>query len=94
MSLVGETRTVNITGSSTGAIQEAEFVDGLRFSISAPNDTRLNVDLKPDIERSTLPPGMASLNTFSWVVNSSAPASVLNFQMKVPSKSKRPWSRP
>lgn len=40
----GETRTVNITGGP--GVQEAEFVDGLRFSMMSPIAMRFNTDVK------------------------------------------------
>lgn len=55
----GETRTVNITQGP--GRQEAEFVDGLRFSIESQTPVRMNVDLKFPVEQGAVPAGMNSL---------------------------------
>lgn len=80
----GATRTVNITGG--GGRQEAEFVDGLRFSMVAQSNLTMNVDLTNGIAPNLLPPGMASLNSFAWTVNTSSPNAVMNTTMRVPCK--------
>lgn len=49
----GATRTVNITGGA--GIQEAEFVDGLRFSVAATTPFAMNVDIPNGIDQATLP---------------------------------------
>lgn len=67
----GETRTVNLTGGP--GIQEAEFVDGLRFSVQAEVGVRMNVDLKEGVNQGEVPAGMVPLNSYAWVVNSSIP---------------------
>lgn len=59
----GATRTVNVTGGN--GIQEAEFVDGLRFSLEAKNQMRINVDLKNGIDDKAVPKGMRSLSMSS-----------------------------
>lgn len=41
----GATRTVNITGGA--GRQEAEFIDGLRFSVEADRPLIMNVEIKP-----------------------------------------------
>ncbi|TGO65367.1 hypothetical protein BOTNAR_0079g00310 [Botryotinia narcissicola] len=63
----GATRTVNVTGGP--GIQEAEFVDGLRFSVQSNNALKMNVDLKQGIDPASLPGGTQSLNSYMWVVN-------------------------
>ncbi|KAH7371912.1 hypothetical protein BKA64DRAFT_269344 [Cadophora sp. MPI-SDFR-AT-0126] len=78
----GATRTVNLTGGV--GIQEAEFVDGLRFSVQASKALTMNVDLKQGIDSSTLPAGTLSLNSFMWVVNTSDPSATVDAQMLVP----------
>jgi hypothetical protein len=81
----GATRTVNMTGGA--GIQEAEFVDGLRFSIQAGKALKMNVDLKQGIDPTTLPANTQSLNSFMWVVNTSDPTMAVAAQMLVPCKS-------
>ncbi|KAH9204543.1 hypothetical protein DL95DRAFT_398390 [Leptodontidium sp. 2 PMI_412] len=78
----GATRTVNLTGGV--GIQEAEFVDGLRFSIQASKALTMNVDLKQGIDYTTLPAGTQSLNSFMWIVNTSNPSAKVEAQMLVP----------
>jgi hypothetical protein len=78
----GETRTVNMTGGS--AIQEAEFIDGLRFSVQVETPLRMNVDLKNGINPDALPADMQSLNSFTWIVNTSDPTITVNSQILVP----------
>jgi hypothetical protein len=56
----GATRTVNVTCGQ--GIQEAEFVDGLRFSIESAQNITLNVDLKNGIPRDVLPRNAISLS--------------------------------
>jgi hypothetical protein len=81
----GATRTVNVTGGA--GIQEAEFVDGLRFSVQAGKALTMNVDLKQGIDPTTLPANTQSLNSFMWVVNTSDPNTKVAAQMLVPCKS-------
>ncbi len=78
----GATRTVNITGGA--GRQEAEFVDGLRFSIVAQASMAMNVDITNGIAPQSLPPGTVSLNSFTWTVNTSNPNAVMNTTMRVP----------
>ncbi|KAF4633781.1 hypothetical protein G7Y89_g4330 [Cudoniella acicularis] len=78
----GATRTVNMTGGA--GIQEAEFVDGLRFSIQADKALTMNVNLKQGIDPTTLPANTQSLNSFMWVVNTSDPSTKVAAQMLVP----------
>jgi hypothetical protein len=87
----GVTRTVNVTG---GGRQEAEFVDGLRFSMVAPagKQVRMNVDLKNGIDPASLPAGMTALNSYSWVVNTSDPTANMTVAMKVPCKCCAQWN--
>ncbi|KAH8897405.1 hypothetical protein GQ53DRAFT_803372 [Thozetella sp. PMI_491] len=77
----GATRTVNITA---GGRQDAEFVDGLRFSTLAKEDVRMNVDLTNGVAAGTLPNGMRSLNSFAWTINSSNPSISMEATMRVP----------
>lgn len=49
----GATRTVNVTGGA--GIQEAEFVDGLRFSVAAAAPFALNVDIPNGVDQAALP---------------------------------------
>jgi hypothetical protein len=44
----------------------------------------MNVDIKEGINPGTLPANTVSLNSFSWVVNTSAPFMNVNAQMLVP----------
>lgn len=80
----GATRTVNFTGGP--GIQEAEFVDGMRFSVQAETALTLNVDLKNGINPATLPAKTTSLNSFMWVVNTSAPMMNVDAQLLFPCK--------
>jgi hypothetical protein len=79
----GATRTVNITA---GGRQEAEFIDGLRFSVVAQQDMKMNVDLKDGVDPVSLPSGTKSLNSYSWVVNTTAASPNISASMKVPCK--------
>ncbi|CAN8103301.1 unnamed protein product [Discula destructiva] len=67
----GATRTVNMTGGP--GVQEAEFVDGLRVNMQSMLPATMNVDIPNGIDPATLPAGSTSLNSFSWVVNTTAP---------------------
>jgi hypothetical protein len=58
----GATRTVNVTGGL--GTQEAEFVDGLRFSIRSQQAFGMNADLKFGVPTQMLPAGMTSLSKF------------------------------
>lgn len=78
----GATRTVNITGGP--GRQEAEFVDGLRFSMVAQVSMAMNVDITNGIAPQSLPPGTVSLNSFAWAVNTSIPNAMMSTTMKVP----------
>jgi hypothetical protein len=78
----GATRTVNIT-AGVGR-QEAEFIDGLRFSMVAQTDLAMNVDLTNGVASGTLPAGTVSLNSFAWTVNTSNPNAVMTTTMTVP----------
>lgn len=77
----GATRTVNVTG---GGRQEAEFVDGLRFSMVAQSDLAMNVDLANGIAPESLPQGTRSLNSFAWTVNTSNPQAAVNSTIRLP----------
>lgn len=78
----GATRTVNLTGGV--GIQEAEFVDGLRFSVQSSMALNMNVDIHHGIDITSLPAGTQSLNSFVWVVNTSNPSAMVDAQMLVP----------
>ena len=80
----GATRTVNITGG--GGRQEAEFVDGLRFSMVAQQSLTMNVDLTNGVAPGSLPPGTTALNSFVWTVNTSNPNAAMTTTMRVPCK--------
>lgn len=56
----GVTRTVNLTGGND--IQEAEFIDGLRFSIDSDHPFNMNVDIINGVAKDALPPNTASLS--------------------------------
>lgn len=78
----GATRTFNMTGGP--GTQEQEFIDGLRFTTQTGKDMTLNVDIKQGINPATLPSNSQSLNSYMWVVNTSAPFTKINAQMLVP----------
>jgi hypothetical protein len=84
----GATRTVNITGGQ--GIQEAEFIDGMRFSVQfsvqSGKAMTLNVDIKQGINPWTLPANMMSLNSFAWIINTSDPFTKIDAQMLIPCK--------
>ncbi|PSR75449.1 hypothetical protein BD289DRAFT_191008 [Coniella lustricola] len=77
----GATRTVNITA---GGRQEAEFIDGLRFSMVAQTSLTMNVDLKNGISPADLMLGAQSLYTFAWIVNTSDANAVMQTALRVP----------
>lgn len=58
----GATRTVNITGGP--GIQEAEFVDGLRFSVAATTPFNMNVDIPNGVDPTTLPENTIPLSEY------------------------------
>jgi len=78
----GATRTVNITGGP--GRQEAEFIDGLRFSMVSQARLTMNVDITNGIDPASLPPGTLSLNSYAWTVNTSMPNAAMNTTMRVP----------
>jgi hypothetical protein len=78
----GATRTVNMTAGP--GFQEAEFIDGYRFSVQTNQSMTMNVDIKEGINPGTLPANTVSLNSFPWVVNTSDPFMTVNAQMLVP----------
>jgi hypothetical protein len=59
----GEDRTVGIVGGP--GKQQAEFVDGLRFTVESDVDLKMTVELKSDLPQSAMPEGMMSLSTFT-----------------------------
>ncbi|KAG8168488.1 hypothetical protein KVR01_001237 [Diaporthe batatas] len=63
----GATRTVNVTGGP--GIEEAEFVDGLRFTLAATSPFTMNVDIPNGVEQAALPENTIPLNSFSWTIN-------------------------
>lgn len=81
----GETRTVNLTGGP--GVQQAEFVDGLRFAVQAESALRMNVDLKEGVNPGTLPENTQALNSYSWVVNTSNSQANIIGEMRFPCKS-------
>ncbi|KAK7177975.1 hypothetical protein PSPO01_15974 [Paraphaeosphaeria sporulosa] len=79
----GATRTVNFTGG-TGT-QDAEFIDGLRFTVESDQAFTMNVDIKIGILPDVLSTNVSSLNSFSWIVNTSIPTQELqNAELRVP----------
>jgi hypothetical protein len=78
----GATRTFNMTGGP--GTQEQEFIDGLRFTTQTDKDMALNVDIKQGVNPGTLPANTQSLNSYMWIVNTSAPTTRINAQMHVP----------
>ncbi|KAH7319277.1 hypothetical protein BKA65DRAFT_98212 [Rhexocercosporidium sp. MPI-PUGE-AT-0058] len=78
----GATRTVNMTAGS--GFQCAEFIDGMRFTVQTNVDLKMNVEIKEGINPGTLPPNTMSLNSFVWIVNTSAPMTRVNAEMLVP----------
>lgn len=58
----GVTRTVNITGGA--GIQEAEFVDGLRFSVAATSPFAMNVDIPNGVDAAVLPENTVPLSEY------------------------------
>ena len=81
----GATRTVNMTGGA--GPQEAEFVDGLRFSVQTNKTLNMNVDLKNGIDPASLPANTQSLNSYMWVINTTDSKAQMTAQMRVPCKS-------
>ncbi|KAG8412146.1 hypothetical protein J3458_014340 [Metarhizium acridum] len=67
----GATRTVNITGGAEG-VQEAEFVDGLRFRVQSAKPFALNVDIPFGVNDKAIPDHAIPLNSFAWAINSTA----------------------
>ncbi len=58
----GATRTVNATGGP--GVQEAEFIDGLRFSIQSTVPFTMNVDIPNGLDPATMPGNAMSLSVF------------------------------
>lgn len=58
----GATRTVNVTGGA--GIQEAEFVDGLRFSVAAISPFAMNVDIPNGVDKTALPENAIALSQY------------------------------
>jgi len=56
----GITRTVNLTGGA--GTQDAEFIDGLRFTIESDQAFTMNVDIKNGVPMDVLPPYKSSLS--------------------------------
>ncbi|KAH7391362.1 hypothetical protein BKA64DRAFT_710267 [Cadophora sp. MPI-SDFR-AT-0126] len=78
----GESRTANMTAGP--GLQCAEFIDGMRFTVQTNVDLRMNIELKHGINPGTLPPNTASLNSYMWIINTSAPMERVNAEMLVP----------
>jgi hypothetical protein len=81
----GTTRTVNMTGGP--GLQENEFIDGMRFSVQTNKSMTMNVAIKEGVNPGTLPANTQSLNSFIWVVNTSAPFDPVMAEMRVPCES-------
>jgi hypothetical protein len=64
--------------------QQAEFIDGLRFSVQTNQSMTMNVDLKQGINPGTLPANTVSLNSYMWIVNTSNPFTNINAEMRIP----------
>ena len=79
-----ETRTVNFTGGL--GIQQAEFIDGLRFSVQSASALRVNADLKYGIQDGTLPANSISVNSYAWVVNTTNPQADIVGEIRFPSE--------
>ncbi|OAR00542.1 hypothetical protein LLEC1_00499, partial [Akanthomyces lecanii] len=58
----GATRTVNVTGAADD-IQEAEFIDGLRFRFRSARAFALNADIAFGIDAQAIPEAYKSLST-------------------------------
>src|SRR3569833_203223 len=80
----GATRSVFFSGGL--GRQEAEFIDGLRFSVVAQTSLTMNVDITNGIAPESLPQGTVSLNSFAWTVNTSNPEAMMNATIRVPCK--------
>lgn len=81
----GATRTVNVTGGN--GTQEAEFIDGLRFTVESEQAFTMNVDIINGVPQDSLPSNSEALSeceylrlsnlrltvqdSFAWVVNTS-----------------------
>ncbi|KAH8679867.1 hypothetical protein BGZ60DRAFT_239019 [Tricladium varicosporioides] len=78
----GSNRMVNLTGGP--GLQQAEFIDGLRFSIQCNEPINFNVELKEGVNPGTLPANTISLNSYAWIVRSTAPFLNVDAQMMVP----------
>ncbi|PBP19869.1 paired amphipathic helix protein Sin3a [Diplocarpon rosae] len=78
----GATRTANFTGGTGN--QCVEFIDGMRFTVQTNKDLQMNIELKEGVNPKTLPPNTVSLNSFMWIVNTSAPFERVNAEMLVP----------
>ncbi|GJN78171.1 hypothetical protein PLIIFM63780_001664 [Purpureocillium lilacinum] len=61
----GPTRTVNVTAGA--GIQEAEYIDGLRFSIKSAKPFMMNVDIPFKVNETALPAGTIPLSTALYV---------------------------
>ena len=60
----GATRTVNATGGN--GVQEAEFVDGLRFTIQSSMPFTMNADIPNGVDPAALPGGSIALSMTLW----------------------------
>jgi hypothetical protein len=87
----GATRAVNITGGT--GIQENEFIDGMRFSVQSNKAFTMNVDIKEGVNLEMLPANAMSLNSFAWIVNTSAPFEPVSAEMRVPCKFSNAYSK-
>jgi hypothetical protein len=58
----GATRTVNISGGA--GIQEAEFIDGMRFSMTAAGPMTMNVEIRSDVAPESIPEGSKAISMF------------------------------
>ena len=60
----GPTRTVNVTAGA--GIQEAEYIDALRFSIKSAKPFIMNVDIPFGVNETALPAGTIPLSTATY----------------------------
>ena len=63
------------------------------FSVQSNKALTMDADIKEGANLGTLPADMMSLNSFMWVVNTSAPFEAVSAEMRVPWKCIIPPSR-
>lgn len=80
----GGSSNVNFTGGP--GVQEAEFVDGLRFSTRSEIAMTMNVNIVNGVKSASLPRNYKALNCFSWKVNTSNPNAKTLSEIRWPCK--------